>query len=102
VRRLRTAIAIAVALVALALVLAACGGEDDPEASTSPAPPQDVDTATETAPPSAPSAGQLPAEFIDCMAEQGFKIESSADVHSAPAQVLQACFGALHQGGGAP
>jgi hypothetical protein len=76
----------ALALVALALILAAYGGGDGEEAPTSPAPP------------SAP--GSLPPEFVNCMADRGFKIESPADIHAAPPQVLQACFGALHQGGG--
>jgi hypothetical protein len=30
------------------------------------------------------------------MAEQGYEITSSADIHSAPPDVLQACFGASH------
>jgi hypothetical protein len=33
------------------------------------------------------------------MADRGFEVESSADIHSAPPDVLQACFGSLHSGG---
>jgi hypothetical protein len=38
----------------------------------------------------------LPSRFVQCMAQQGYTIESTADVHSAPPEVLQACFGASH------
>ena len=51
-------------------------------------------------PPAAP--GSLPPEFFECLADQGFPIESEAEIHSVPPQALQACFGALHGGGGAP
>lgn len=50
--------------------------------------------------PAAP--GSLPPEFFECVADQGFPIESEAEIHLVPPQVLQACFGALHGGGGAP
>jgi hypothetical protein len=95
VRRSLAVIAVVVlALVALALILAAYGGGDGEEAPTSPVPRDGA------APPAAP--GSLPPEFVKCMADQGFKIESPADIHAAPSQVLQACFGALHQGGTGP
>ena len=89
---------VATALVALTLSVGACS-DDDEQATTTPAPPVEVPSGT-PAPPSDP--GQLPPEFIECMAKRGFDVESSADIHSAPPQVLQACFGSLHQGGGAP
>jgi hypothetical protein len=98
VRRSRAVTALAPALVALALILAACGGDDD-EATTSPAPSVDARSGGAT-PPGAP--GQLPQEFLDCVADQGFDIRSPDDIHSAPPQVLQACFGSLHSGGGTP
>jgi hypothetical protein len=86
-RRLRTLIAGALALVAL--TLAACGG-DDPEATTS-AP------SSEAPGGAAPNdLGQLPPGFVECMADQGFEIESADDIHTAPPQVLQACFGSSH------
>ena len=97
-RRPRAVSAIALALVALALMLAACGGgDDDEEATTSPAP---TEAPSEGAAP--PSPGALPPELVECMADQGFDIESPTEIHSAPQQVVQECFGALHQGGGAP
>lgn len=83
-------------VVALVLAVAACAGGDDEEASTSPAPAEAPSEGE--APPASP--GQLRPEFVKCMAEQGFDVKSSAAIHSAPPQVLQACFGALHQGGG--
>jgi hypothetical protein len=98
VRRPRAVIAVALALVALALMLAACSDDDDGEASTSPAPSEAPSGGT--TPPTAP--GSLPPEFVECMAGQGFAIKAPADIHSAPPQVLQACFGSLHDGGGVP
>jgi hypothetical protein len=89
-----------VAMVALALLIGACSGDDgDDNSPASPpasvAPPGDGGAAP-------PSAGQLPPEFMQCMADQGFPIESPDDVHSAPQAILQACFGAFHGGGGGP
>jgi hypothetical protein len=98
VRRPRALIAVALALVALALMLAACGGSDDEDATTTPAP---TDTPSGGATPQS-GLGALPPELVDCFADQGFDIESPADIHSAPPQVVQECFGALHQGGGVP
>jgi hypothetical protein len=40
--------------------------------------------------------GDLPPEFVTCMAANGFEITSSAEIHSAPPQVLQECFGSNH------
>jgi hypothetical protein len=97
VSRLRAVIAVALALVALSLMLAACSGDDDGEASTSPAP---SDAQNESTTP--PSSGGLPPELLKCFADKGFQIESPAEIHSAPPEVVQECFGALHQGGGAP
>lgn len=89
----------AVAAVLTALTLAACNGDDEKKATTSPAPPVEAPGGGAT-PPGDP--GQLPAEFKECMAKQGYDVKSSADIHSAPPEVLQTCFGALHEGGGAP
>jgi hypothetical protein len=84
--------------VIIGLGVSSCTDDDEKE-TPSPAPP--ADTPSESAPaPNDP--GALPPEFIDCMAAQGYDVKSSDDIHSAPPQVLQACFGALHQGGGAP
>jgi hypothetical protein len=82
----------------IGLVLSSCGGDGE-QATTGPAPSDTTETPTESAPaPSAPSG--LPPEFLKCMADQGYDVEQPDDIHSAPPQVLQACFGSLH--GGAP
>ncbi len=98
--RRRAALAVAVSVVALAL--GGCGGDDGDEATATPSSPAQVESPSggAAAPPSA--AGPLPPQFIDCMAEQGYAMSSPADVHSAPPEVLQMCFGSLHGGGGAP
>jgi hypothetical protein len=75
------------------LVLSGCGGGDDEEATTSPAPSE---TPAESAPPSG-SPGALPPAFVACMADQGYEVSSPDDIHAAPTQVLQACFGSLHE-----
>ena len=97
-RRARAVIAVALALVALALMLAACGGGgDDEEATTSPAP---TEAPSEGAAP--PSPGALPPGIAECLEDKGVELESPADLHSAPPEVLQECFESLHQGGGSP
>jgi hypothetical protein len=97
VRRTRALIALAVALVALSIAIAACGGGDDEETNTRPAP---AETPGDGATP--PSPGALPPELLQCFADKGYKIESPAQIHSAPPQVVQECFEILHEGGGAP
>jgi hypothetical protein len=96
VRRFRNVIALALAVVALALALVACGGEDE-ETSTGASPAEAPSGA-----PGAPSAGALPPALVDCFADRGFELQSPTEIHSAPPQVVQECFGILHQGGGAP
>jgi len=71
------------------LALAGCGGGDDDETTTAP-PPRPAPSGG-TPPSSGP--GALPPGFAECMAKQGYEIKSSADIHSAPPQVLQECFG---------
>lgn len=83
----------------IGLVLSSCGG-DEKDSTTKPSPAPPAEAPSGDAAPSDPSA--LPPEFVKCMADQGFEIKSSADIHSAPQQVLQACFGSLHQAGAAP
>jgi hypothetical protein len=85
-RHRRVALVIA---VALAVPLGACG-DDDEEPKRAPAPSQ--------TPSPQDSVGQLPPAFLQCMADQGFAVTSSADIHSAPQEVLQMCFATLHEG----
>ena len=89
---------VTIGAVVVGLVLPSCGGDDE-DATTSPTPPVDAPSGS-AMPPSDP--GALPPEFVQCMAEQGYEIKSPAEIHSAPQQVLQACFGSLHQGCGGP
>jgi hypothetical protein len=94
VRRAHFLTSVVLAVAALALTLAACDGGDDDDARTKPAPAAAPDG------PATPrsSPAQLPPRFVKCMADQGFEVKSSADIHSAPPEVLQACFGSLHGG----
>ena len=103
-RRLRTVTALALALIALALLLAACGGDEGETGETTTAPA--TTTPAPSQPPSddstSPSAGQLPPQLVECFAENGVKVESPDEIHSAPPEVVQECFSALHGGGGGP
>jgi len=92
----RTVISVAVVLVALALTLVACGGGDDDEPASNPAPSEAPSGGA-----TPPSPGGLPPGIAECLADQGFDIDPS-ELHSVPPQVLNECFGALHQGGGVP
>jgi hypothetical protein len=107
----RTVISVAVALVAVIAIVAvgiaaAGGGGDDGESSTSPAPaaaPSDG-----AAPPGVLSG--FPPEFIQCLADQGVDIQSLEGIDpqeifhggAVPPEVMNACFGVIHGGGGAP
>jgi hypothetical protein len=93
-RRTSAGLALAFAFVALVLALAACGGGE----TTTRAAPAGEAAGGSGAPPG--DLGDLPPGFAECMAQQGYVIRSEADIHSAPPGVLQACFGAAHQGGG--
>jgi hypothetical protein len=100
VKNARTLIAVSASLVVLAAIvlggLALAGSGDN--AIDDGAPRDPVETPTETATPPS-GAGGLPPQFVQCMADQGYAIESPDDIHTAPQQVLQACFGSLHGGG---
>jgi hypothetical protein len=80
-------------LALVALGIAGCGGGNGEEG------PRDGVEA-----PGATTTGldSLPPEFVKCMADRGYEIESSADIHLAPSNVVQACFESVHQGDGAP
>jgi hypothetical protein len=79
---------------ALLVALSGCGG--DSEGATTTPPP----TATPEAPArTTPDPNALPPEFLECLAEQGYELSPSDDIHSAPPHVLQTCFESLHQGG---
>jgi hypothetical protein len=93
-RAVALGIAAAALIVLVVGVLLLTGGGDD-GASSSPAPSGGREApGGGAAPPGALDA--LPPGFVECMAEQGYQIQSPADIHSAPPQVLQACFGASH------
>ena len=83
----------------LGLTVAGCGGNDGGDDAATTAPPAaQRPLGGDGKPPS--TSGQLPPAFVKCMADQGFEVRSSAEVHSASQGALQACFGALHEGGG--
>jgi hypothetical protein len=100
----KSAIAIPLALVVLVAIvlggIALAGGGDDDE-SPNPSRLDAIETPAETTTPRS-DPGLLPPAFIECMAEQGFDVNSPDDIHAAPPQVLQTCFATLHQGGGGP
>jgi len=92
---LKKLVSLLLALVALGI--AGCGGGDGDEA------PRDrVEARGATTPDTTSAPDSLPPEFVKCMADRGYEIKSSADIHSAPPKIVQACFEAVHQGGGAP
>jgi hypothetical protein len=70
---------------ALVIGLSSCGGDGERETAR----PAPTATSTESA---------LPPEFLDCMADNGYDVERDGDIHSAPMELLQRCFGALHGG----
>jgi hypothetical protein len=102
VRPHRAVTALALALLTLALMLAACGGSDDDDNKEAIPPASEAPLGDGGGGTASPSAGALPPELLQCFADKGYEIESPPEIHSAPAQVVQECFGALHQGGGAP
>jgi hypothetical protein len=101
VRVPRAVIAVAVALVALVAIvvvgIALAGGGDE-------------ETTTSSAPSEAPSGGAAPPgatgsgePVVNCMADQGFDIQSPADIDTPEEkQALQTCLESVHSGGGSP
>ncbi|MGH2989254.1 MAG: hypothetical protein ACRDMA_05210 [Solirubrobacterales bacterium] len=93
-RRPWTLIALALGALVLALLLGACG-DDDEGTNTTPAPAE-----APSGGDAPPSVDALPPEFVECMEDQGIDPESIPDqIHSPDGD---ACFNALHGGGGAP
>ena len=86
----------AIALVVLVAAVLLLRGGDDEGASSSPAPSGGGVEAPSEGPAPQGDLEALPPGFVECMAQQGYEIESTADIHSAPPQVLQGCFGASH------
>jgi hypothetical protein len=102
----RTVIAVGLALVVLVAIVVgsialAGGGDDEANKETSP-PASEAPLGDGGGSPAPPSPSALPPELLQCFADKGYAIESPAEIHSAPPEVVQECFGALHQGGGAP
>ena len=91
----------ALLVVAIALVVVASGGGDDEEPAANPVPSNELEAPAGGAPPPSVGGLQLPPGIAECLADQGFDIDPS-NLHSVPPDLLQACFGALHQGGGVP
>jgi hypothetical protein len=89
----RTVIAVTLALITIVAGGIALAGGDGQDTSTSPA--SNESTTAGASPRSGP--GALPPAFVECMAEQGFDIDSLDQMHAAPPQALQACVGSLHQ-----
>jgi len=83
--------------VAIVLVGTALVGADGDDPTTTPAP---TEAPSEGATP--PSTGALPALLLECFADRGYEIESPDQIHQAPQQIVDECFGQLHEGGAAP
>lgn len=81
-------------LTAVALLVGACGGDDKDANPTTTPPASETPSGDSGATP--PSGAQLPPQFIECMAAQGYAIESPDEIHSVPQQAFQACLGSLH------
>jgi hypothetical protein len=105
-RRPRAILSVALALVVLVAIvvggiaIAGGGGDDENREANPPASEAPLGGGGGSTAP--PSPGALPPQLFQCFADKGYEIESPADIHSAPPQVVQECFGVLHQGGGAP
>ena len=82
---MRYRLALALAAITIAVPLGACGGDNN-------------DAARTPTPTPTPTPTDLPPEFVKCMEDQGFAVTSSDEIHAAPPDVLQRCFGTLHGG----
>jgi hypothetical protein len=93
--RSRALVALVSVFLALApaLTLAACG-DDDAEPTTTSPPSSIEEPSSSESPADGPNA--LPAGFVECMAEQGYEVDTIADAHAAAPEVLQTCFARAH------
>jgi hypothetical protein len=112
-KRPKVVLSVGVALVVLVAIVGgiAIAGDSGDDERTSAAP------ATTRAPSDAPGGsaapqglGAFPPQFLQCLKDQGVDVEKieSTDPNeifhggAVPPEVLNACFGVLHGGGGAP
>ena len=98
-RRPRAVMAVIVLVAVVLAGVAIAGGDDE---TTDPPPRNGVEVPAETTTPSPGNPSSLPPTFVRCMADQGYDVDSPDDIHAAPPQVLETCFGTVHQGGGTP
>lgn len=108
--RPKAVLSAAVALVVLVAIivggLAIAGDSGDDEGTSGAAPTRT--SAPSGAPdgsPAQPGLGAFPPEFIQCLTDRGVDIEGKDPQElfhggAVPPEVLNACFGALHGGGG--
>jgi hypothetical protein len=97
------ALVVLVAIVVGGLAIAGDSGDDegtDGTPTTTPAPSEAPDGST-----AQPGLGAFPPEFIQCLTDRGVDIEGKDPQElfhggAVPPEVLNACFGALHGGGG--
>jgi hypothetical protein len=99
--------AVAIVLVAIVvggLAIAGDGGEDEGTSGTTPTTTPAPSEAPDGSGPQ-PGLGAFPPEFIQCLTDRGVDIEGKDPQElfhggAVPPEVLNACFGALHGGGG--
>jgi hypothetical protein len=91
-------VAVGAGVAALIIVIVAAflfTGGDDEGTTSRPASSRERDAPSTDRGPQ-PGLEGLPPGFVECMSSQGYEIQSPGDIHSAPPDVLQACFGASH------
>jgi hypothetical protein len=80
--------------VVIALALSGCGGDNE-GATSPPAPSVSPEAPAETT----PNPNALPPAFLECLADRGYELLPTDDIHAAPPEILQTCFESLHEGG---